>query len=286
MMGATTLPIDKIAATTREYNPNFQGIDRDDSNHTLYATQLLVQIEMTAAEQSLTMKECNNISAKHRTPNARATAGGKLIRSVMQWAIADEAVDLPKRTAPPMPTLLGDADTDAATGQSERDDDAHTRGDGTRPVGAATTAADEQRMREQREQEAADWRRRQHEHEQHLEAHAHELQQQLQEQQCRRHAQQQERQQQQDEAEKTEGGGKRQRLAKQRLELQQHQQRLTQDLHLQLQQQHQAQQRPPTEPAPAPGAHQGQPQYQQQHAAQPGPHAFTTQHQAYPPHHS
>ena len=83
MMGATTVPIDEIAATTREYNPNFKGIDRDDSNHTLYATQLIVQIEMTTAEQSLTIKECNNISATHKTPNARATAGGKPIRSVM-----------------------------------------------------------------------------------------------------------------------------------------------------------------------------------------------------------
>ena len=60
MMGATTVPIDEMAATTREYNPNSKGIDRDDGNHTPHATQLLIKIEITAAGPSLTtMKACN-----------------------------------------------------------------------------------------------------------------------------------------------------------------------------------------------------------------------------------
>ena len=37
-MGATTVPIDEIVATTRAFDPDFQGADRDDSNHVLYAT--------------------------------------------------------------------------------------------------------------------------------------------------------------------------------------------------------------------------------------------------------
>jgi hypothetical protein len=119
-MGATSVPIDEIAKTTREYDPKVESIDRDDSNCTLYATQLLMQIEMIAAKQSLTMKECNNIAATHGTPHARAEAGGKLIRSVMQWTAVDAAAVPNKRAAPPMPTLLGDTNAAAATVQTRR----------------------------------------------------------------------------------------------------------------------------------------------------------------------
>ena len=64
MMDATTVPIDEIVATTRAFNPNFQGVHRDASNHVLYATQLLVQVEMAASLNSLTMKECER-SRRH-----------------------------------------------------------------------------------------------------------------------------------------------------------------------------------------------------------------------------
>ena len=54
MMGATSVTRDEIAKTTQEYDPVFVGIDSDDNNYMLYATQPLMRIEMTAAEQSLT----------------------------------------------------------------------------------------------------------------------------------------------------------------------------------------------------------------------------------------
>ena len=47
-----------------------------------------MRIEMTAAEQSLTMKECNNIVATHGPQHKRAEAAGKLIKTVMQWESA------------------------------------------------------------------------------------------------------------------------------------------------------------------------------------------------------
>ena len=144
MMGATSVSRDEIAKTTREYDPGFVRIDSSDSSSMLHATQLLMRIEMTAAEQSLTMKECNNIAATHGTQHAWAEAGGKLIRTVMQWESEDAAAAAPSRErAPLMPTLLGG--TNAAAAPAEQGDDAHTRGDGTWSVGATTMEEDEHR---------------------------------------------------------------------------------------------------------------------------------------------
>ena len=241
-----------------------------------------MQVEMAAALHSLTMAECKHISTTHRTPNARAKAGGKLIERVMQQKATDQAHSS-QRAAPPMPTLLGGAGGNAAAGPPGRGSDALTHDGRSRLVDTAAPTTEEQQIREQREQEAAEWRRQQHESEQQLETHAHELQQQLQDQQNLRHAQQQQRQQQQDEESHLEQ--QRQKLEQQRQQLQQHQQQLSQELHLQLQQQQQAQQHPPTRAAAAPNAHHGQPQHPQPHAAQPGPHTITTQQQTYPPHH-
>jgi hypothetical protein len=107
MMGATSVSRDEIAKTTREYEPNFVGIDSDDISCMLYATQLLMRIEMTAAEQSLTMKECNDNAATHGPQHKRAEAAGKLIKTVLQWESADAAASPSRQRAPPMPTLLG-----------------------------------------------------------------------------------------------------------------------------------------------------------------------------------
>ena len=82
-MGATSVTKDEIAKISREYDPTFVGIDSDDNNCMLYATQLLKRIEMTEAEQSLTMKECNNTAATHGPQHKRAEAAGKLIKIVM-----------------------------------------------------------------------------------------------------------------------------------------------------------------------------------------------------------
>ena len=209
---------DEIAKTTREYDPTFVGIDSNDINCMLYATQLLMRIEVTAAEQSLTMKECNDIAATHGSERKRADAARKLIKTVAQWMTEDaEAVTSSRKRTSPMPALLGGTTTAAAAGQPGQSDDDHMRGGGAVPADETTKEADAQMEREQHERDTADWRRQQYEREQQLEAHALELQHQLQDQQELRHRQQQERQQQQDEAGKLEQ--QRQRLAKQRQEL-------------------------------------------------------------------
>ena len=108
MMGATSVSIDEIETTTREYVPTFEGIDNDDTNCMLHATQLLTQIELTAARQSLTTKECEGIAKEHGSRHKRAEAAGKLIHEVNQWTMADDAAFHDGRKRPPaMPTLLG-----------------------------------------------------------------------------------------------------------------------------------------------------------------------------------
>ena len=107
MMGTISVSRAEIAKTTREYDPNFVGIDSDDANCMLYATQLLMRVEVTAAELSLTMKECNNIAATHGPQHKRAEAPGKLINAVMQWESADAAAPPSRKRVQPMPALLG-----------------------------------------------------------------------------------------------------------------------------------------------------------------------------------
>ena len=203
MMGATSVSRDEIAKTTQEYDPTFEGIDSDDANCMMYATQLLTQIEPTAARQSLTMQECKDIATKHGSQHKRAEAAGKLIHTVNQWAAADEA-DLPggpggRKRPPTMPTLLGGTPATAVAGQPRRRDVAITWEDRTMPADEATTEAENRKEREQREREAEDWQGRVEERERQMEVHALELQKQLHDQQVLRHKQQQERQQQQDE---------------------------------------------------------------------------------------
>ena len=82
MMDATSVPRDEIANTIQEYDPTFQGIDSDDVNCMHYATQLLTQIKLAIARQSLTMQECKDIATKHGLQHKRAEAAGKLIHTV------------------------------------------------------------------------------------------------------------------------------------------------------------------------------------------------------------
>jgi hypothetical protein len=200
MMGATAVSRDEIAKTTQEYDPTFEGIDCDDPNSMLYATQLLTRIELTAATHSLTMRECKCTATEHGPQHKRAEAAGKLIHSVSQWAAADRA-RLPgeRQPIPPMPTLLGGAAAPAATGRRRRHDEDDAPDDDAAAAGHAMTEGEHRMAREQREQEAADWQRRVDTRERQIEEHALELQRQLQDQQLTRHKQQQERQQQQDE---------------------------------------------------------------------------------------
>ena len=118
-MGTISVSRAEIAKTTREYDPNFVGIDSDDANGMLYATQLLMRVEVTAAELSLTMKECNNIAATHGPQHKRAEAPGKLINAVMQWESADAAAPPSRKRVPPMPTLLGGTNAAAAARHPE-----------------------------------------------------------------------------------------------------------------------------------------------------------------------
>jgi len=201
MMGATSVSRDDIAKTTREYDPTFVEIDCDDPNSMLYATQLLTRIELTAAAHSLTMTECHGIAAEHGPSWKRAEAAGKLIYTVSQWAAADSPGPSDDRQKfPHMPTLLGGAAAPAAAGGRKRHDEEDAPDDDAAATRRATTEDEYTRMeREQREQEAEDWRQRVDTRERQIEEHAFELQRQLQEQQLTRHKQQQERQQQQDE---------------------------------------------------------------------------------------
>ena len=118
MMGATSVSRDEIAKTTRrEYDPTFTGIDSDDINCMLYATQLLMWIELTAAQQSLTMHECKDIATTHGSQHKRAEAAGQLIKTVNQWMAADGAASPDSKRPPPMPTLLGGTTATKVAGQ-------------------------------------------------------------------------------------------------------------------------------------------------------------------------
>ena len=285
MMGSTSVSKDEIAKTTRKYDPTFEGIDSDDINCMLHATQLLTQIELTAARQSLTMKECEGIAKEHGSQHKRAEAAGKLIHKVNQWATADGAAlhDGGRRPSA-MPTLLGGTIAPTATGRSVHFNGGGTPDDDTTPTDDAITEEGHRMARERREQEAEDWQRRIEEREQQMEAHALELQRQLHDQQVFRHTQQQERQQQQDETDKLEQ--QRQQLIKQRKDLEKQQAEFSRDFQQQLLRQQTAQQHPQAQPARATAVpHGGQP-YQQQYTAQSLPSAFTTQHQTHPPHSS
>ena len=285
MMGATSVSKDEIAKTTREYDPTFEGIDSDDPNSMLYATQLLTRIELTAATHSLTMKECKGIATEHGPQHKRAEAAGKLIHTVSQWAAADSTGPSDDRQKfPHMPTLLGGAAAPAAAGGRKRHDEEDAPDDDAAATGHATTEDEYTRMeREQREQEAEDWRQRVDTRERQIEEHAFELQRQLQEQQLTRHKQQQERQQQQDETDALEQ--RRQQLIEQRRDLEKLQQNFTRDFQQQLLQQQAAQQHPAAPPAQATAVPQGGQPHTQQYTAQSQPSAFNTQHQTHTQHH-
>ena len=121
----------------------------------LYATQLLTQIELTMASQSLTIQECKDIAAEYGPQHERAEAAGKLIHTVNQWAAADEA-ELPggRKRPPTLPTLLGGNGTTTVARPRMRHDDASTQDDDAVPADQTTTDAEKQKEREQHEQEA------------------------------------------------------------------------------------------------------------------------------------